>query len=351
MNDRDGGGLMSELTTGWRQQLNNRQKAAVLLISLGQELSAQVFQHLTEEEVEQLTLEIATVQRVAPEDRQSVLEEAHQLMVAQEYISTGGIDYARQLLERALGTQRANEIVERLSSTLQVRPFDFIRKADPGQLINYLQSEHPQTIALILSYLNPEQAALVLGALSPERQADVTRRIAVMDPTSPEVIREVEAVLERRLSAMMAQDYAWAGGVETVVKVLNQVDRSTERSIMEQLEVADPELAEEIKRRIFVFEDIVMLDDRSVQRVLREVDFNEELPLALRIASEEVKQKIISNISKRAAETLQENLQYMGPVRLRQVEEAQQRIVAIIRRLEEEGEIIAIRGQGDEVVV
>lgn len=331
--------------------LTSRQKAAILLISLGQELSARVFRHLSEEEVEQLTLEIASIPKVSPETRQAVLEEAHHLAMAQDYIATGGMDYARQLLERALGAQRAVEILDRLTSHLQVRPFDFIRRADPSQLINYLQNEHPQTIALILAYLQPEQAAMIISALPPERQADVARRIAIMDRTSPEVIKDVERVLERKLSSLMTQDYTTAGGVEAVVKVLNQVDRSTERSIMEILEVNDPELAEEIKQRMFVFEDIVLLDDRAVQRVLREVDMNDDLPLALKVASDEVKQKIMNNISKRAAEMLQENMDYLGPVRLRDVEEAQQRIVAIIRRLEEEGEIIVVRGQGDEIVV
>ena len=331
--------------------LTSRQKAAILLISLGQELSARVFQHLSEEEVEELTLEIASIQKVSPEVRQAVLEEAHHLAMAQDYIATGGMEYARQLLERALGAQRALEILERLTAHLQVRPFDFIRRADPSQLINYLQNEHPQTIALILAYLHPEQAAMIISALPPERQADVARRIAIMDRTSPEVIKDVERVLERKLSALMTQDYTSAGGVEAVVKVLNQVDRSTERSIMEILEVNDPELAEEIKQRMFVFEDIVLLDDRAVQRVLREVDMNDDLPLALKVASDEVKHKIMSNISKRAAEMLQENMEYLGPVRLRDVEEAQQRIVAVIRRLEEAGEIIVVRGQGDEIVV
>lgn len=331
--------------------LTNRRKAAILLITLGQELSARLFQYLSEEEVEQLTLEIATVQKIPPEVRQKVIEEAHQMAVAQDYIAAGGLEYARQLLERALGTQRAVQILERLTSSLQVRPFDFIRRADPSQLISYLQNEHPQTIALVLAYAQPQQAAMILSALPAERQADVARRIALMDRTSPDVVREVERVLEHKLSALMLQDYTAAGGIETVVKVLNQVDRSTERGIMEILEINDPELAEEIKQRMFVFEDIVLLDNRALQRVLREVDMHDDLPKALKVASDDVKEKIFSNISKRAAEMLKENIEYMGPVRLRDVEEAQQRIVSIIRRLEEEGEIFIVRGQGDEVVV
>lgn len=334
-----------------REELSNRRKAAILLLTLGQELSARLFQYLSEEEVEQLTLEIAALRQVPSEVRQLVIEEAHQMALAQDYIAAGGLDYAKQLLERALGTQRALQILERLTSSLQVRPFEFIRRADPAQLISYLQNEHPQTIALILAYAQPEQAAMILSALPAERQADVARRIAIMDRTSPDVIRQVERVLEHKLSALMMQDYTAAGGVESVVKVLNQVDRSTERSIMEILEVNDPELAEEIKQRMFVFEDIVLLDDRALQRVLREVDMNEDLPKALKVASDDVKEKVLNNISKRAGELLKENMEFLGPIRLRDVEEAQQRIVSIIRRLEEEGEIFIVRGQGDEVVV
>ncbi|HEX6989412.1 MAG TPA: flagellar motor switch protein FliG [Bacillota bacterium] len=333
------------------KELTSRRKAAILLIALGQELAARLFQYLNEEEVEQLTLEIASVQKIPVEDRQAVIEEAHQMAVAQDYIAAGGLDYARQLLERAMGTQRAVQILERLTASLQVRPFEFIRRADPAQLISYLQNEHPQTIALVLAYLQPDQAAMVLSALPAERQADVARRIAIMDRTSPDVVREVERVLEHKLSALMTQDYTAAGGVESVVKVLNQVDRSTERSIMEILEVNDPELAEEIKQRMFVFEDIVLLDDRALQRVLREVSMHEDLPKALKVASEDVKARIFNNISKRAGELLKENMEFLGPVRLRDVEEAQQRIVSIIRRLEEEGEIYIVRGQGDEIVV
>ncbi|HEY8450560.1 MAG TPA: flagellar motor switch protein FliG [Bacillota bacterium] len=342
---------MAALIGSGREPLKNRQKAAILMITLGPELSSAVFQHLSEEEIEQLTLEIAAIQRVGPEVRELVLEEFRHMALAQDYIAKGGIEYARELLERALGSQRALEILERLTSNLQVRPFEFMRKTDPAQLINYLQNEHPQTIALILAYLQPDQAAMILGALPADRQADVARRIAIMDRTSPEVIREVERVLERKLATLMTQDYTMAGGVSTLVQVLNNVDRSTERSIMESLEVNDPELAEEIKKRMFVFEDIVLLDDRSVQRVLRDVDFNEDLPLALKAASEEVRQKIFHNVSKRAADTLRENIEFLGPVRLRDVEEAQQRIVAVIRRLEEEGEIVIARGQGDEIIV
>lgn len=328
-----------------------RQKAAVLLISLGPEISAQVFRHLREEEIEQLTLEIANVRKVSPDSRARVFEEFMQMSCAREYMARGGIEYGKELLEKALGTQKALDILHRLTATLQVRPFDFARKTDPGQLRNFIQNEHPQTIALVLAYLQAEQAAAILSALPPELQADVARRIALMDRTSPEIIREVERVLERKLSSLTTQDFAAAGGLEAVVEVLNRVDRSTEKSIMETLGINDPQLAEEIKKRMFLFEDIVTLDDRSVQRILREVDMNRDLPMALKVASEEVKHKIFRNLSKRAVENLKENMDYLGPVRLREVEEAQQKIVNVIRRLEEEGEVVIARGGGEEIVV
>ncbi len=333
------------------QAISGRQKAAILLISLGPELSSRVFKHLREDEIEQLSLEIASVRKVTPENKERVLEEFHSLCVAQDYISQGGIEYAREVLERALGTQKAIDILQRLTANLQVRPFEFARKTEPAQLLNFIQNEHPQTIALIMAHLHPEQSAAILSALPPEVQSDVARRVATMDRTSPEVLREVEKVLERKLSSLMTQDYASAGGVEALVEVLNRVDRSTEKTIIESLEMQDPELAEEIKRRMFVFEDIVLLDNRSVQRALREVDLSRDLPMALKVASDEVKNKIFQNMSKRAVENLQENMDYLGPVRLRDVEEAQQKIVNIIRKLEEEGEVIISRGGRDEIVV
>jgi flagellar motor switch protein FliG len=237
-----------------------------------------------------------------------------------------------------------------LTANLQVRPFDFARKADPGQILNFIQNEHPQTIALVLSYLEPQQAAMILSALPQERQAEVAKRIALMDSTSPEVITQVEQVLEQKLSATVTQDYTQAGGIEAIVAVLNGVDRGTERTILDSLEIQDPELAEEIKKRMFVFEDIATLDNRSIQRVIRDVE-NADLQLALKVASEEVREVIFRNMSKRMADTFKEEMEFMGPVRLRDVEEAQSRIVAIIRRLEEAGEIIIARGGGDDIIV
>lgn len=330
--------------------LTGKQKAAILLISLGPDVSASVYKHLTEEEIERLTLEISGVRKVDSRDKEEILEEFHNIALAQDYISQGGIGYAKQVLEKALGTDQATAIINRLTSSLQVRPFDFARKADPGQILNFIQNEHPQTIALILSYLDPTPAGQILSELPQEVQADIARRIALMDSTSPEIINEVEQILERKLSATVTQDYTQTGGVEAVVDVLNGVDRSTERTILDALEIQDPELAEEIKKRMFVFEDIVTLDGRAIQRVVRESD-NEDLKLSLKVASDEVKEIVFRNMSKRMVETFQEEMEFMGPVRLRDVEEAQSRIVSVIRKLEETGDIVIARGGGDDIIV
>jgi flagellar motor switch protein FliG len=331
-------------------ELSGKQKAAILLITLGPDASAQVFKHLKEEEIEKLTLEIANARKVTQEQKDKVLVEFHQLALAKEYISSGGIDYAREIIEKALGSEKAMMIINRLTSSLQIRPFDFARKTDPAQLLNFIQNEHPQTIALIMAYLQPDQAGSILSALPPDRQVDVAKRIALMDRTSPDVIKDVERILERKLSSLVTQDFTAAGGVDSIVEVLNRVDRTTERTIIENLEIQNPELAEEIKKRMFVFEDIVLLDDRSLQLVLREID-SKDLALALKASSTEVAEKVYKNMSKRAAEMLREEIQYMGPVRIRDVEEAQQKVVNVIRRLEESGEIIVSRGKGDEIIV
>ncbi|MDF2668699.1 MAG: fliG [Paenibacillus sp.] len=336
----------TQLPTG----LTGRQKAAILLISLGPEVSAQIFKHLREEEIEHLTLEIANVRKVDAGEKERILAEFHQICLAQEYISQGGISYAKEILEKALGSGRAMDIINRLTATLQVRPFDFARKADPGQILNFIQNENSQTIALILSYLQSEQASIILSSLPQEKQAEVAKRIALMDSTSPEVITQVERVLEQKLSSTVTQDYTSAGGIEAIVQILNGVDRGTERTILDSLEIQDPELAEEIKKRMFVFEDIVNIDNRSIQRIIRDIE-NSDLQLALKVASEEVREMIFRNMSRRMAETFREEMEYMGPVRLRDVEEAQTRIVATIRRLEEAGEVIIARGGGDDIVV
>ncbi|ASV65957.1 flagellar motor switch protein FliG [Cytobacillus sp. FSL W7-1323] len=333
-----------------KKNLSGRQKAAILLISLGPDIASNVYKHLSEEEIEKLTLEISGVRKVDTEAKEEVLDEFHQIALAQDYIAQGGIGYAKTVLEKALGNEQATAIINRLTSSLQVRPFDFARKADPTQILNFIQNEHPQTIALILSYLEPQQAGQILSELPQNTQADIARRIAVMDGTSPEIINEVEQILERKLSATVTQDYTQTGGVESVVEVLNGVDRSTERTILDALEIQDPDLAEEIKKRMFVFEDIVTLDNKAIQRVIRDCA-SEDLMLSLKVSSEEVKEIIYKNMSQRTVDTFKEEMEFLGPVRLREVEEAQSRIVAIVRRLEEAGEIIVARGGGDDIIV
>lgn len=326
------------------------QKAAILLIALGPEKSATIFKHLKEEEIEELTLEIANTRSVTPQVKEEVINEFYQICLAQQYIAEGGIGYAKELLEKALGAEKAMDVIGRLTASLQVKPFEFVRKTDPSQLLNFIQDEHPQTIALILSYLSPAQSALILSALTPDRQADVAKRIALMDRTSPDVIKEVERILESKLSNLVNQDYSIVGGVDAVVDILNTVDRGTEKHIMETLEIEEPELADEIRKKMFVFEDVLLLDDRSIQRVLREVD-NGDLAMALKGANEEVQNAIFNNLSKRLAVMIKEDMEFMGPVRMKDVEEAQQKIVNVIRKLEDSAEIVISRGGGDEIIV
>ena len=332
------------------QDYTGIQKAAILLIALGPERSADIFKHLKEDEIEELTLEIANTSSVSPQVKEDVLKEFYQICLAQQYIAEGGIGYAKELLDKALGEDRAKEVITKLTASLQVRPFEFVRKTDPSQLLNFIQDEHPQTIAMILSYLTSAQAALVIGALPPEKQADVAKRIAMMDRTSPDVIKEVERVLEKKLSSLVNQDYTIVGGVDAIVNILNTVDRTTEKHIMESLEIEEPELADEIRKKMFVFEDILLLDDRAIQRVLRDVD-NADLGVALKAANEEVQNVIFKNLSKRLAAMIKEDMEFMGPVRMKDVEEAQQKVVSVIRKLEDSGEIVISRGGGDEIVV
>ena len=331
-------------------ELTGVQKAAVLLITLGPEKSASIFKHLKEEEIEELTLEIANTRSISPQEKEDVVNEFYQVCLAQQYIAECGFGYAKELLEKALGEQKAQDVITKLTASLQVRPFEFIRKTDPSQVLNFIQDEHPQTIAMILSYLSPAQSAMILGALTPEKQADVAKRIAMMDRTSPDVIKEVERVLERKLSSLLNQDYTIVGGVDAIVDILNTVDRGTEKHIMESLEIEQPELADEIRKKMFVFEDILLLDDRAIQRVLRDVD-NNDLGIALKGANEEVQNVIFKNLSKRLSAMIKEDMEFMGPVRMKDVEEAQQKIVGIIRKLEDSAEIVISRGGGDEIIV
>ena len=332
---------MPKTSANAERGMDGVEKAAILLIALGPEKSAQIFKHLKEEEIEQLTLEIANTSSVSPQTKEQVLNEFYEVCLAQQYIAEGGITYAKELLEKALGEDKARDVIGKLTASLQVRPFEFIRKTDSTQLLNFIQDEHPQTIALILSYLPAAQASSVVSALPPEKQADVAKRIAMMDRTSPDVIKQVEKVLERKLASLVNQDYTIVGGVDAIVEILNSVDRGTEKHIMETLE---------IRKKMFVFEDILSLDNRAIQRVLRDVD-NHDLALALKGATEEVQNVILNNLSTRLASMIKEDMEYMGPVRMKDVEDAQQKIVNIIRKLEDSAEIVISRGGGDEIIV
>lgn len=332
------------------EDLSGLEKAAILLIALGPEKSSLIFKHLKEDEIEELTLEIANTRSISPAVKEKVIDEFYEVCLAQQYIAEGGIGYAKELLEKALGTEKAVDVISKLTASLQVRPFEFVKRADASQLLNFIQDEHPQTIALILSYLSSGQASAVIGSLAPDKQADVAKRIAQMDRTSPDVIKEVERVLERKLASLVNQDYTIVGGVDAIVEILNTVDRGTEKHIMETLEIDEPELADEIRKKMFVFEDILSLDDRAIQRVLRDVD-NNDLAVALKGANEEVQNAIFNNLSKRLAAMIKEDMEFMGPVRMKDVEEAQQKIVNIIRKLEDSAEIVISRGGGDEIVV
>ena len=297
------------------ERITGLQKAAILLIALGPEKSSSIFKHLKEDEIEELTLEIANTRTITPQVRDEVLDEFYQVCLAQQYIAEGGINYAKEVLEKSFGVDKARDVIGKLTASLQVKPFEFVRKTDPSQLLNFIQDEHPQTIALILSYLSAAQSALIISALPPDRQADVAKRIAVMDRTSPDIIKEVEKVLESKLASLVNQDYTIVGGVDAVVEILNTVDRGTEKHIMETLEIEEPELADEIRKKMFVFEDILLLDDRAIQRVLRDVD-NSDLAIALKGSNEEVQNAIFNNLSKRLAVMIKEDMEFMGPVRM-----------------------------------
>lgn len=330
--------------------MTGTQKAAILFISLGPDISANLFKHLSDDEIEQLTLEISKARHVDSATKNTVLEEFRELAQAQDFLEEGGIDYAKSILERAMGSEAAAAVIQKLTSSLHVRPFEFARQVDAPQLLNFLQNEHPQTIALVLSYLDADKAGMILSSLPNDIQKQVSKRIAKMERTSPEIIHEIESVLESKLSTSINSEYNDVGGIEALVDVLNGVDRATEKTILDALMEEDPELAEEVKKRMFVFEDIVILDNRSIQRVLRDVE-TEDLKLAMKASGTEVKELLFKNMSQRMAESLREDLEFMGPVRLKDVEEAQMKIVDVIRRLEDAGDIIVARGGGDDFVV
>jgi flagellar motor switch protein FliG len=326
------------------------EKAAVLLVSIGKEYSAELYKHLSEEEIESITMSIAMLRKVDAQTRENVLEEFYQMCIANKFLQEGGIDYARELLERAMGQARADELIHRLTTSLQVRPFDFIRRADASQILNVIHSEHPQTIALVLSYIDPKQSAQIIAALPPERQAEIIQRIAGMGSASPDYIREAERVLERKISSMGYMDQIQVGGLNAIVEIINSLDRNSEKNILEILYERDSILADEIRNNLFVFEDISKLSGQAVQRVLRDIN-NSDLAIALKMATDDVKKIIFSNISKRMQEMIQDDMDVMGPVRVRDVEDAQQRIVSVVRKLEDDGEIIVARGEGDDMIV
>ncbi|MFK9090582.1 flagellar motor switch protein FliG [Bacillus salipaludis] len=330
-------------------KLTGKQKAAILLISMGRDASTKVFKHLPEEEIDQLTLAIANINKVDVKEKEEVLNEFHQMCIAQDYLAMGGINFAQDVLESALGKDRANQIIHRLTSQLQVKPFEFARRIDAMQIYQFLQNEHPQTIALVLAHLETQQASMILSSLPSELQYDVARRIALLEQTSPDVIKEVENILEQKLASTIREDFTVVGGIESIVSILNGVDRGTEKGILEHLGTKDEGLVEEIKKRMFLFEDIINLDRRAIQRVIQEVE-NQDLLLALKAASPEVKKVIFENMSQRMVETFEEEMQFLGPVRVKDVEEAQGRIVFVIRRLEDAGEIVIARGGTDGIL-
>jgi len=308
---------------------------------------------MSDEEIEQLTLDLSGLGTIDADLRVAVLDEFYKMAVAKRYVAQGGVEFARDLLEQALGSNRALEVLNKLQSSLQEVPFEFLKRADASQICSFIQDEHPQTIALILAHLNSAVSAVVLSALPRDIQADVVVRIATMDRTPPEIVREVERVLERKMASIFSQGFTFAGGVKEVAEILNRIERNAEKSIMSDLEERDPELADEIARLMFTFEDLIYVDDTGIQRALREIE-SKELALALKSANDDVKQKVYKNMSERAREMIQEEIDFMGPVRLRNVEEAQQKIVGVIRRLEDAGELV-ITGRGggaeDEIIV
>ncbi|MCL2046249.1 MAG: flagellar motor switch protein FliG [Oscillospiraceae bacterium] len=330
--------------------ISAREKAAILLISLGKEYSAALYQYLSEEEISDMTLSITTTRRVDPEIREGIIDEFYEMCLAQKFITEGGIDFAREILEKAIGPERAEEMIRKLSSSLQVRPFDFIRRVDSNQILNVIHNEHPQIIALVLSYIEPRQSAQIIASLPTDRQTEIISRISKMGSSSAEYVKEAERILERKVTSMGYTDNIIVGGIDAIVEIINALDRSSEKNILESLDVSDSELADEIRKRLFVFEDIAKLNNVTVQRVLREIN-NTDLAVALKMATDDVTKTIFNNISKRLQDMIKDDMEVMGPVRVRDVEEAQQRIVNVIRKLEDDGEIIIARGEGDDLIV
>jgi len=329
-------------------QLPSAKKAAILLTSIDKELATQVLSKMDQETLEKVTLEISRLEDVTGKDREGIFEEFYQLNRATQYVEQGGLQYARDLLESSLSPEQSKRVLESVRQSAS--PFNFLKRMEADNILTFIRDEYPQTIALIMSYLEPTQAAEVLSGLPADKQIEVVKRIATMEQTSPEVIKDVEKTMERRFAVIMGQRFEETGGVDNIAEVLNLTDRTTEKGILETLEEDDPDLVERIRRLMFVFEDILLVNDKGVQSVLKEVD-NEELAMALKTASDELKDKVFKNMSERAGDLLREDMEYLGPVRISDVEKAQQRIVDIVRRLEETGEVIILGRGGEEDVV
>ncbi len=332
-----------------RTVIKGRKKAAVLLVSIGTTGAAEVFRHLREDEIETLSLEMAKLQRVQPAIAEQVLEELAVTVQAYDSLVSGGVEFAREVLEQALGQDRAVEIVGRLATVIEMRPFEFLRRTPAEQIVTFLHNEAPQTVALVVANLHTTLAAQVLEHLPETDQAEIALRIARMGETSPDVVKQVENVMRQKLASVVQQEYSVAGGVNSLAQILNHTDRPTERNVLDTLTESDAELAAEVRRLLFVFEDIVKLDDRAIQLVLREAD-QKDLALALRGVSEEVKDRILANMSERGAEMLAEEMEYQPPQRKRVIEEAQGRVVAIVRKLEEAGAVVVSRGEAEDVL-
>jgi flagellar motor switch protein FliG len=329
--------------------LSEAQKAATIVISLGSEAAAEVYKHLSEDEIEKLTYEIAKIQKLSSEDVEDILNDFYSLCLTQKVVTEGGVSYARNVLEKAFGPQVAASLLERVTKSLKTRAFEFIRKADYKNLMTTIQSENPQTIALILSYARSDQAATIISELPKEIRIDVVERIATMDRTSPEIVAQVERVLERKFSSMVSMDFTEVGGINYIAEVMNSIDRASEKYIFDELFKRDAKLADEIRKKMFIFEDITSLDAMSIQRFMREID-SKDLVVALKGTTPEVSDVIFQNMSQRMAETVRSDMEYLHNVRMRDVEEAQQRIVGVIRKLEEDGEIVISKGGKDDLI-
>ena len=329
--------------------ISAKKKASAVMVALGAESASRIYKYMHDEEIELLTMEIATMKEFSAENMEAVLTEFYNLCLTQKFVTEGGLEYAKEILNKAIGAQGASALIDKVTKSLQTRAFDFLRKVDPQYLLTFIQNEHPQTVALILSFLRPEQASAVLSELPLQMQLEVTERIATMDRTSPEVVKQVEAALEKKLSSVMSVGLSEIGGIKQIAEILNEANRQTEKYILDELGKRDPALTEEIRKRMFVFEDIATLDATSIQRFLRDAD-TKDLLVALKGTSSEIADAFYSNMSTRMNEMMREDAQYLHGVRLSDVQDAQQRLMGIIRRLEEEGEIFISRGKKDEII-